>query len=121
MFPKGGVAVVALTRRGVETALNIKRVLVVEGLKVSVFAPKKYIQPEVCELDGKFGDFIKENYGRLDAIVAVMATGIIIRAIAPYIESKLSDPAIIGVDTTGQFVISLLSGHYGGANDLTKI
>ncbi|MDR2707142.1 MAG: cobalamin biosynthesis protein [Nitrososphaerota archaeon] len=121
MFSKGGVAVVAITRRGVETALNIKRALDAEGLKVSVFAPKKYIQPEVCELEGKFGDFIKENYCKLDAIVAVMATGIIIRAIAPFIESKLSDPAIIGVDTTGQFAISLLSGHYGGANDLTKI
>ncbi|MDR2700767.1 MAG: cobalamin biosynthesis protein [Nitrososphaerota archaeon] len=120
MFSKG-VAVVAITRQGVETALNIKRVLDVEGLKISVFAPKKYIQLGVCELDGKFGDFIKENYGKLDAIVAVMATGIIIRAVAPFVESKLSDPAVIGVDVTGRFVISLLSGHYGGANDLAKL
>ena len=120
MFSKG-VAVVAITRHGVETALNIKRVLVVEGLKTSVFAPKKYIQSDVCELEGKFGDFIHKNYGKLDAIIAVMATGIIIRAVAPFIESKLSDPAIISVDVSGKFVISLLSGHYGGANDLTKV
>jgi cobalt-precorrin 5A hydrolase len=119
MFYKG-VAVVAITRRGVETALNIKRVLDVEGLKTFVFAPKKYIQHGVCELNGKFGDFVKENYNKMDAIVAVMATGIIIRAVAPFIKSKLSDPAIIGVDAAGNFVISLLSGHYGGANDLTK-
>jgi cobalt-precorrin 5A hydrolase len=117
----GGVAVVAITRHGVETALNIRGALVVEGLKVSVFAPKKYVKSSVCELDGKFGDFVKENFGKLDAIVAVMATGIIIRAVAPFIESKLSDPAVIGVDTSGKFVISLLSGHYGGANDLTKL
>ena len=117
----GGVAVVAITRLGVETALNIKRVLVIEGLlSVSVFAPKKYVQPGVCELTGRFGDFVRDNYGKLDAIVAVMATGIIIRAVAPFVESKFSDPAIIGVDITGKFVISLLSGHYGGANDLTK-
>ena len=38
-----------------------------------------------------------------------------------YLESKLTDPAVIGVDATGKFVISLLSGHYGGANELTKI
>ncbi len=120
MFSKG-VAVVAITRYGVETALNIKRVLNVEGLPVSVFAPKKYIQSGVCELDGTFGDFIKKNYSKLDAIIAVMATGIIIRVVAPFVTSKLSDPAVIGVDVAGKFVISLLSGHYGGANDLTKI
>jgi cobalt-precorrin 5A hydrolase len=120
MFPKG-IAVVAITRRGVETALNIKQALEKEGLKNSIFAPKKYCQSDVCELEGKVGDFVKENYGKLDAIVAVMATGITIRAVAPYLESKLSDPAIIGVDTPGNFVISLLSGHYGGANDLAKI
>lgn len=116
-----GIAVVAITRRGVETALNIKRALDVEGLASSVFAPKKYSQPGVTEMDAKFGDFVKENYSKLDAIVAVMATGITIRAVAPYLESKLTDPAVIGVDAAGKFVISLLSGHYGGANELTRI
>ncbi|MGD6932602.1 MAG: cobalt-precorrin 5A hydrolase [Candidatus Bathyarchaeia archaeon] len=120
MYPKG-IAVIAITRRGVETALNIKKALNVEGLTSSVFAPKKYGQSGVVELEGKFGDFIKENYDKLDAIVAVMATGITIRAVAPYLESKLTDPAVIGVDAAGKFVISLLSGHYGGANELTRI
>ena len=120
MFPRG-IAVVAITRRGVETALNIKQSLDREGLKNFIFAPKKYSQTGVCELEGKIGEFIKKNYGKWDAIVAVMATGITIRAIAPYLESKLSDPAIIGVDAAGKFVISLISGHYGGANELTKI
>jgi cobalt-precorrin 5A hydrolase len=57
----------------------------------------------------------------VDALVAVMATGIVIRAVAPYLESKLTDPAVVGVDAAGKFVISLLSGHYGGANELAKI
>ncbi|MCL2643105.1 MAG: cobalamin biosynthesis protein [Candidatus Bathyarchaeota archaeon] len=120
MFPRG-IVVVAITRCGVETALNIKQVLEGEGLKNSVFAPKKYVQSGVCELEGKVGEFIRENYRKYDAFVAVMATGITIRAVAPYLESKLSDPAIIGVDAAGKFVISLLSGHYGGANGLSKI
>ena len=120
MFPRG-IIIVAITRHGVETALKIKQTLERENLRNSVFAPKKYVQSGACELEGKIGDFIKDNYDKVDAIVAVMATGITIRAVAPYIESKLSDPAIIGVDAPGKFVISLLSGHYGGANDLTKI
>jgi len=121
VFFKNGIVVVSITRHGVATALNIKRALVVEGLTVSVFAPKKYVQDGVCVFEGKFGDFLKDNYDKFDAIVAVMATGIIIRAVAPFIESKLSDPAIVGVDTVGNFVLSLLSGHFGGANDLAKM
>ena len=55
-----------------------------------------------------------------DAIIAVMASGILIRSIAPLIESKISDPAVLNIDDNGNFVISTLSGHLGGANDLTK-
>ncbi|MDR2203316.1 MAG: cobalt-precorrin 5A hydrolase [Nitrososphaerota archaeon] len=120
MFPKG-ITIIAITRHGVKTALNIKQALDQEGLKNSIFASKKYSQPNVCELEGTVGEFIKEKYSNTDAIVAVMATGITIRAIAPLLKSKLTDPAVIGVDATGKFVISLLSGHYGGANELTKI
>jgi cobalt-precorrin 5A hydrolase len=120
MYPKG-IAVVAITRRGVETALKIKEALDKAGFSSSVYAPKKYNQNGVVLLEGKLAEFVKDAYGKVDAIVAVMATGIIIRAVAPYLESKLTDPAVIGVDATGKFVISLLSGHYGGANELTRI
>ena len=55
-----------------------------------------------------------------DAIIAIMASGILIRSIAPLIESKTTDPAVLNVDDNGNFVISTLSGHLGGANDLTN-
>ncbi len=119
MYAKG-IAVVAITRRGVETALKIKEALEKEGLNSTVYAPKKYNQNGVVPLDKKFSDFIKDSYTTVDAFVAVMATGIVIRAVAPLIESKLTDPAVVGVDATGKFVISLLSGHYGGANQLSR-
>ena len=120
MFAKG-IAVVAITRRGVETALRIKTALNSLELPCLVFAPKKYDQKGVVPLDKKLGEFVKEIYSKVDAIVAVMASGIIIRAVAPCLESKLVDPAVLGVDAYGRFVISLLSGHYGGANELTKL
>jgi cobalt-precorrin 5A hydrolase len=120
MYTKG-IAVVAITRRGVETALKIKRALDNAGLSSVVYAPKKYSQNGVVPIDKKLAEFVKENYSSVDALVGVMASGIIIRFVAPLLESKLTDPAVIGVDASGKFVISLLSGHYGGANELARI
>ncbi len=119
MYAKG-IAIVAITRRSTETALKIKEALDKEGLNSTVYAPKKYSQNGVVPLDKKFSDFIKDTYTTVDAFVAVMATGIVIRAVAPLLESKLTDPAVVGADATGKFVISLLSGHYGGANELAR-
>jgi len=120
MFSRG-IAIVAITKQGVETALRIKEALTKQGLACNVFAPAKYSQTGVIPLDQKLGEFIKATYNRVDALVAVMATGIIIRAVASLLESKLVDPAVVGVDASGRFVISLLSGHYGGANNLTRL
>jgi cobalt-precorrin 5A hydrolase len=116
-----GIAVIAITRHGVVTALKINSALTAASLKSTVYGPEKYSQNGVVTLDKKFSDFIKEIYSKVDGIVAVMATGITIRSVAPLLESKLTDPAVVGVDASGKFVISLLSGHLGGANELTHI
>jgi cobalt-precorrin 5A hydrolase len=116
-----GIAINAITKRGVETGLKIKEALDCAGITSTVYSPKKYTQHGVVALDKKLADFVKDIYDKVDGLVAVMATGIIIRAVAPRLESKLTDPAVIGVDVTGKFVISLLSGHYGGANELSRI
>jgi cobalt-precorrin 5A hydrolase len=54
-----------------------------------------------------------ENYSLL---IFIMATGIVVRQIAPYLKSKAEDPAVIVADDNGRYLISLLSGHLGGAN-----
>ncbi len=119
MYSKG-IAVVTITRNGVETALKIKDALTKLNFTCNVYAPKKYAQCGVAVFDEKLERFIAVKYPSVSAIVAVMASGIIIRAVAPHLENKLVDPAIVGVDASGKFVISLLSGHYGGANELAK-
>jgi cobalt-precorrin 5A hydrolase/precorrin-3B C17-methyltransferase len=53
-------------------------------------------------------------------LVFIMSSGIVVRAIAPLISDKKRDPAVVVVDENGDYVISLLSGHIGGANELAK-
>ena len=120
MYDKG-IAVVAVTHSGVETAIKIHKALDLAQLSSTVYAPKKYGQNGIVHLEKNLADFFKDIYNHVDGIVAVMATGITIRSVAPLLESKLTDPAVVGVDASGKFVISLLSGHLGGANELTHI
>lgn len=55
-----------------------------------------------------------------DRLLFIMATGIVVRLIAPFIVHKSTDPAVVVMDEQGQFAISLLSGHLGGANEWTQ-
>lgn len=63
-------------------------------------------------------DFIRENWREFSAIIFICATGIAVRMINGAMISKSIDPAVVVMDDTGRHVISLLSGHLGGANDL---
>lgn len=65
-------------------------------------------------------DCVGDVFDKVEAIVFIGAMGICIRSIAPYIKDKHSDPAIVNIDSTGRYVVSVLSGHVGGANDLSK-
>ncbi len=63
---------------------------------------------------------VMEWFEKVDAIVFIAAAGIAVRSIAPCIRHKAQDPAVVVVDEGGRFSISLLSGHMGGANELTN-
>lgn len=76
--------------------------------------------PEVSEKES-LSVCVKEAFACGDAIVFFCAAGIAVRSIAPYLRHKSVDPGVVSVDETGKFCISLLSGHAGGANELTGL
>lgn len=63
---------------------------------------------------------VEESFKRYESLIFIGALGICVRSIAPWIEDKHTDPAVINIDTSGRYVISVLSGHIGGANELTN-
>ena len=63
---------------------------------------------------------VGKQWSEFDAFVFIGAMGICVRTIAPLVDDKHSDPAVVCIDSLGQNVISVLSGHVGGANDLTR-
>ena len=104
---------VAISPRGVDLALRLKK-----DIGCVVYAFDKYGK-EGCE---SFNCSIKELTSNLFTnyrnIIMVMSCGVAVRTIAPYIDDKTHDPAVVVLDDSGKYSISLLSGHIGGANKL---
>ena len=70
--------------------------------------------------EGGLSAWAGERFGDSDGLIFIGACGIAVRAIAPYIRDKKTDPAVLAADEKGRFVIPLLSGHLGGANELAE-
>jgi len=87
------------------------------SLDAQAWAPEKYIR-EGMKIMPSLEMWTKKCFRDAEALVFVSACGIAVRAIAPHIGHKAEDPAVVVLDDTGRHVISLLSGHLGGANDL---
>jgi len=69
-------------------------------------------------LDGGLEGWTDEHFGQDSGLIFIGSCGIAVRAIAPFISSKTSDPAVVVIDELATYAVSLLSGHLGGANEL---
>ncbi|MEA3416194.1 MAG: cobalt-precorrin 5A hydrolase [Thermodesulfobacteriota bacterium] len=114
---KSRLAVWALTQDGLKKASIIADSL--EG--VDGYGPQRRID-ENSFLKGfhHFKTHVRKIFHDYEGHIFIMATGIVVRVIAPLLRDKVRDPAVVVLDEKAQHVISLLSGHLGGANDLAQ-
>ena len=87
--------------------------------RTALFAPARFCPANALPFE-KIGPLLAETYPRFAAHVFIGATGIAVRALAPLLQHKSTDAPVLVLDPAGQFVISLLAGHWGGGNALTR-
>ncbi|MFJ3771555.1 precorrin-3B C(17)-methyltransferase [Streptomyces sp. NPDC090075] len=68
--------------------------------------------------DGPVGDAVRSAFAECEQLVCFLATGAVVRLIAPLLREKATDPGVVCVDEGGRFAVSLVGGHGGGANEL---
>lgn len=90
------------------------------ALKAQVYTLKKFQIEDTTQIED-FTETLKKEFNNYDGHIFIMATGIVVRKISTLIKSKDVDPAVVVIDEGANFVISLLSGHLGGANELANI
>lgn len=114
--PSQKTAIYALTRQGATLAYKL-----LQPLDGDLFLPSRLTTEYPGALPMKrLKDQLETNFAKYDKQVFIAATGIVIRCLAPLLQGKAQDPAVVVLDQEGRFAISLLSGHLGGANALAR-
>lgn len=111
------LAICAITAGGAALARRLGTLLP----EAEIWLPEKLRTADRCHYsDLGMATLLPQLFQRGHGLICIMATGIVVRSLAPQLQSKALDPAVIVLDEGGQFVISLLAGHLGGANALTR-
>jgi cobalt-precorrin 5A hydrolase len=117
------IAVVTINKPSLNSALKLNKYL--DGYEVDIYTSKKTANL-VDNLDkniiiyGKLDEIIQPAWDKYDAIICILAMGAVVRKIAPFLKGKDIDPAIIVINLSLNKIVPLLSGHIGGANELSN-
>ena len=112
------VSVLAITKNGVKIGEELKE----KFPDWEIYVPEKFSdeRTKIKWYSQPTSEKIIELFKNSNALICIFSLGAIIRLIAPYLKDKKIDPAVIAIDDKTKFVISVLSGHIGGANELTQ-
>jgi cobalt-precorrin 5A hydrolase len=114
---KDKIAIWVITPNGIKLAEKLLRHLA----EADVYASQKIADtPDGCLSFRNLSGTLAVQFNRYSGHIFLMSTGIVVRVIAPLINSKIEDPAVVVLDELANHAISLLSGHLGGANALTR-
>lgn len=115
-------AVYSFSLRGAELSKKVGELLASLGYEVRVETLPKYAdEAKLPAMEGNHYAVTEAAFKDCQAIVYVGSVGIAVRSIAPFLKSKLVDPAVVSVDERGNFVIPLVAGHIGGSNELARV
>jgi cobalt-precorrin 5A hydrolase len=110
------VAIIAITRNGARIGADL-----LAGIpKSRLFVIEKHATGDAHPFSAGVQNLMDRLWPDYGGFVFIMATGIVVRTIAPLLQAKDRDPAVVVLDDAGRFAVSLLSGHIGGANALAK-
>lgn len=112
------ISVLVITKNGISIGQKLKEYFP----EWKIFAPSKFSNQNdsIIWYSDPTSEKIVDLFKNSDALICVFSLGAVIRLIAPHLKDKKTDPAVIVIDDKVNFVISVLSGHIGGANELTE-
>ncbi|OEH93124.1 cobalt-precorrin 5A hydrolase [Bacillus solimangrovi] len=114
-------AIVAITKHGVTLARNLSN----EFQRADVYYMSKFASGDEEEkgyqlFEGSVRLLLPSLFSSYKGIILIISLGAVVRMIAPLLKDKKVDPGVVVLDDKGENVISVLSGHLGGANELTR-
>ena len=115
------VRIISFTEAGYQLSCKMQDCLQ-ERAEVVLYSGKNRVaerHAEVCAVSDGLKNWCSEVFDKSEVLIFVGACGIAVRTIAPFVNSKCTDPAVLVADEQGKHIISLLSGHLGGGNQWT--
>ena len=119
------IGMICFTARGTAICRLLCRRFRDTGTESTGYVPRRFWKPEweaegIRPQDKSLSEWTGSMFGQKRALVFIGAAGIAVRAIAPFVRDKMTDPPVVAADEAGHFCIPLLSGHVGGANELAE-